>query len=130
MPAYVDKKELLFEVLKCKKNMKENKKTAYQSVSPKLSGYFEKMIDKFSYSRQFINIDAFNLDECKQSARLDLYKYWYKFDETKYDNPFSYFTNIIKNGMLKAMKIIKPKEYYRNIPLHRDDNSLIDIHFV
>jgi hypothetical protein len=41
---------------------------------------------------------------------LDVFKFWYNFDESKGSNAFAYFTEIIKRGMARGWnKIHKTK---------------------
>lgn len=41
-------------------------------------------------------------EDCLQEAMLNVFKFWYNFDERKGDNAFAYFTEIIKRGLAKA----------------------------
>lgn len=48
--------------------------------------------------------------DCLQSAYLDVFQNWYSFDEVKGDNPFAYYTEIIKRGMAKGWNRIYKKK--------------------
>ena len=41
-------------------------------------------------------------NDCFQEAMLDVFKGWHNFDEIKGDNPFAYYTEIIKRGLAKS----------------------------
>jgi DNA-directed RNA polymerase specialized sigma24 family protein len=40
--------------------------------------------------------------DCLQEAMLSCFRLWYNFDESKGDNPFAYFTEVIKRGLAKG----------------------------
>lgn len=46
---------------------------------------------------------SYNQDMQSQ-ALLGLCQYWSNFDETRYDNPFAYYTQIVYNEFLKTLK--------------------------
>jgi hypothetical protein len=48
--------------------------------------------------------------DCLQSAYLDVFSNWYQFDELKGDNPFAYFTEIIKRGLAKGWNATHKKK--------------------
>ncbi|MGL5691324.1 MAG: hypothetical protein ACRDD8_10985 [Bacteroidales bacterium] len=49
--------------------------------------------------------------DCISHAILDCLLYWERYDETKSDNAFAYFTQIIKNGFAKGWR-----KNYGNLP--------------
>lgn len=63
-----------------------------------------------------------------QTAALKCFMYWKKFDPENYDNPFSYFTQICKNGYaesFKKLRIIKgPLKESDIISISHDDITL------
>lgn len=50
--------------------------------------------------------DEQDREDCKQGALEDCLRYWQNFDEGHSDkpNPFSFFTQVAKNGMAKTWK--------------------------
>lgn len=46
--------------------------------------------------------DPMDREDCIAGAIEDLLRHWRKFDETRYDNAFAYYTQIIKNGFVKT----------------------------
>ncbi len=64
--------------------------------------------------------------DCMAFAMEDLVKYWNRFDPTKSNNPFAYYTQIAKNGCAKGWKKIHPPKSPKTIPFSHitvDDNS-------
>lgn len=64
--------------------------------------------------------------DCLQTAMLDVFTFWYNFDEEKGDNAFAYYTEIIKRGLAKGWnKMYKTKgEQVEFISLNGyDDNG-------
>lgn len=64
--------------------------------------------------------------DCMAFAMEDLCKYWNRFDPSKSNNPFAYFTQIAKNGFAKGWKKIHPPKSPKTIPfsyITGDDNS-------
>ena len=55
---------------------------------------------KFTY----YNEDDYN--DCYGEAVIHILKNWHMFDPTKSDNPFAYFTEIIKRGATAGLNII------------------------
>lgn len=71
-------------------------------LTPTAWKMFELMIKNISAAKHYNNPD--DREDCCQSARFDLLKYWKSFDPSKYEkpNPFAYFTSVIINGMNKG----------------------------
>ena len=58
---------------------------------------------KFSYKYED------DRQDCISEAMIAIHKYWRNYDETKSKYPFSYFTQVIKNGLAKGFRDIRPK---------------------
>lgn len=98
------------------------------SVSKKMSEIFEEMIIGISKNNDWFNTHQFNMDDCMQVARLDVYYKWHKFNDEEYNDPFAYFTTTIKNAMLRGLDIVKPQRDICNLSLSKEDCSILDIH--
>ena len=48
-------------------------------------------------------------DDCKMEALEAIHRYWRNYDKEKSNYPFSYFTQIIKNGLAKGIRRLHPK---------------------
>lgn len=88
---YLSNKDLYVEILVSKAQGKLTKKAEMMIV---LLG---KNVIKKMYYR---NIDDRN--DCFQEAMFDVFKNWHNFDEVRGDNPFAYYTEIIKRGLAKS----------------------------
>jgi len=96
MAAYVKNADLLAEVIKCKET---------DVYSDELHRMFRLMVDRFSWKFSYKYPE--DREDCKSQAIEDLFLYWRNFD-TKYKNPFAYYTTIIKNGYAKGYRKIYP----------------------
>lgn len=65
-----------------------------------LGKMFELLVERLQYKLFYKNPDI-KLD-CKYQAVLTLLQNWHKFDATKYDNAFAYFTRVAMNGLSHA----------------------------
>lgn len=54
-------------------------------------------------------------EDCFQSAMMDCVLYWRGFDPEKSNNPFSYFTSIISNGIAKGWNMLHPEGKNKNL---------------
>ena len=64
----------------------------------------KKTIKKFRFYNQDDKMD------CYMFALLDMYSNWYNFDEDRYQNAFSYFTEIFKRGSAKGLNTLYKKK--------------------
>jgi DNA-directed RNA polymerase specialized sigma24 family protein len=79
----------------------------------KLTRKAEKMLILLAknVNRKFYYVDPEDRADCLQEALLDVFRFWYNYDENKTTNAFSYFTEIIKRGHAKSWnKIEKNRE--------------------
>jgi DNA-directed RNA polymerase specialized sigma subunit len=70
--------------------------------------------------------DPEDKEDCMAFAMEDLCKYWNRFNPEKSNNPFSYYTQIAKNGFAKGWKKIHPPKNPKTIPfsyITGEDNS-------
>ena len=64
----------------------------------------DKVSKKLSYK------DIQDREDCIAYARLDILKYWNRFDPAKSNNAFAYYTEVIKRAMAKGWGILNPKK--------------------
>lgn len=97
--------------MKNKKNVKEylsNKELYMEIVFSKAKGKLTKraenmliLLAKNTIKKMYYrNLDDRN--DCFQEAMYSCFKFWYNFDENKGNNPFAYFTEVIKRGLAKS----------------------------
>ena len=104
MANYVDKKELDRELLI---SLEQN------SWTKPLLDMFMLMVNEINKPLQYKNED--DRDDCKSGALMDLILYWDRFDPTNPNaNSFSFFTQMIKNGMGKAFKKLRCQKITEN----------------
>lgn len=97
----IDKKEFYEEIKKSKQN---------DELTDKAVDMFIKMAEHGIRNSNLNYPQKIDEEDCIQSALYDALKYWRNFDETRFDNPFAFFTSIIFNGYAKE---------YKNIYKHR-----------
>jgi len=85
-----------------------------EKLTPELIGMFQLMITGIAKKMAYKNPD--DRDDCMSFAMEDLCKYWDRFKPEKSNNPFSYFTQIAKNGLAKGWKKIHPPKCPNTIP--------------
>jgi hypothetical protein len=106
MANYLDRKELLAELLKSKED-NELTERAFQLL--------HKMVKECSKVMRYKN--PMDKEDCMQSAILDCLLYWRNFDpDHPRSNVFAFFTQYIKNGHGKGFNQLYP-ENKKNIQL-------------
>lgn len=59
------------------------------------------LLTKKAQKKMFYNsLDDRN--DCLQEAMLQVFKFWFNFDEQKGDNAFAYYTEVIKRGLAQG----------------------------
>jgi hypothetical protein len=71
-------------------------------------GMFILMVNRISKSFSYKNPDDRN--DASQVALMKCLLYWRNFNPEKSNNPFSYFTQIIKNGFAEGFKQLHPEK--------------------
>jgi len=97
---YIDNEQLL-------KLLRQYKKTKDKGVSEELGQAFKLIVDRLSYSRQYINYTEEWKNEMKSDALFNCCRYLDNFDEKKGKNAFAYFTMIAIHAF--KMRIKKEK---------------------
>lgn len=90
---YLPKSAFLAEIMKCRKTGKvsDNLGIMFTALARKMSNIY---VYKYPEDKE----------DCIQRAVLDCVLYWDRFDPTKskYPNPFSYFSQICGNALIKG----------------------------
>jgi len=60
--------------------------------------------------------------DCAQMAKIDLFKYWDRFNP-EYKNAFAYYTEMAKKGAAKGWNKLYPKKYKGTMSLNSSLNS-------
>lgn len=80
--------------------------------TPRLAVLIKRLIENFSRHRQFIRYTY--REDMVAAALLNCSKFWHRFDETKSQNPFAYFTQVAKNS------------FYSYLNTEREQNAITD----
>lgn len=111
MANYIDKKELLAEMIKSKQQGK---------LTNRVVVMFMRMIREIS--RGFSYKHKEDREDCNSQAMEDILRYWKRFNpEHPKANVFSFFTQMIKNGIGKGFHKIRPDKMKGVISLSKDD---------
>lgn len=86
---YVNNEMLLREIRRSKEK---------GELTPEALNLIIKIVDRLT-NNKMIYLDQMDKDDCYSEAIYQVLKNWDKFDETKSDNAFSFFTQVIKNGL-------------------------------
>lgn len=78
-------------------------------------------------ARMFVFPCEEDKEDCIATAMLDVVDGWHKFDPEKSNNPFSYFTQLCKNGFAKGWKILGYKDIPMSSRLRLDTESIIQL---
>jgi DNA-directed RNA polymerase specialized sigma24 family protein len=89
----IDNEELFREVVKSKERLKKNPDYPAEAITPRLAQMFVLMVNNYATAGNWSGYSY--LEEMKGEALLGLSAKWHKFDETKGDNPFAYYTRIM-----------------------------------
>jgi hypothetical protein len=95
-PKVVKKKYLSNKDLYCELIVSKAKGKLTRPAETMLILLAKNVIKKMYYK------DSDDKLDCLQTAYLNVFQNWYNFDENKSDNPFSYFTEIIKRGLAQG----------------------------
>lgn len=70
------------------------------------------LCDRYASSYNFAGYTY--LEDMKMFALLNLCNVWHKFDETRFSNPFAYYTQSIKNSYIQHLKYEKKQRNIRD----------------
>lgn len=72
-------------------------------------------------------VDRMDREDCLQQARIDVFNHWTSFDPAKSSNPFSYFTEVAKNGYAKAWNELHPQKYKGTLRMDGNPEAFYNI---
>lgn len=87
---YVRKDDMMLEITKSKQQGK---------MTEQLGKMFLQLTRRYATVKRFVGY-SYN-DEMQGFALMTLCKVWKAFDETKYNNPFAYYTQVIHNAFFQ-----------------------------
>jgi hypothetical protein len=94
------------------------KSRAQDKLTDTAVNMFYTLIDRIQ--RKLFYKDENVKQDCKASAMLVIVENWHKFDQTKYDNAFAYFTRVAMNGLAYSWNRNEAR------PIHIPINSFIN----
>ena len=104
---FVNNGDMLIEINLSKAKMRANPKLLpSECITRRLADMFLSMVDRYGNRRNWSQYTY--LDEFKGAAIGNLCAKWHCFDETKYDNPFAYYTQLIERSF--KGQIVKEKK--------------------
>lgn len=89
---YVQKEDLLKEVIECKKT---------GVLSSKLAGYLHLIAERYSFSPSFCRFSF--REDMVSFALVNLVANWHKFDPERSDQPFSFYTTAVYRSFLQYL---------------------------
>lgn len=85
---------------------------SHGKISDKLAKMYMKLCERYATRG---NVRSYSyIDEMRNQAILQLVQVGLQFDESKSDNPFSYFTSIIHNGYVRVINVEKKNQIIRD----------------
>lgn len=106
--VYLTNKELLAEIIRSKEK---------KQMTDALAKMLMLLTTRISRKGNFVGYSY--LDDMKGYALLLLVRTWASFDEQKYDNPFAFYTQCIKNSFVQYLKHEKKHRNVRDLALIR-----------
>lgn len=115
MSHYVKNADLLREIIISKEN---------KQLTPTAILYINKMIEGCARVMRYKDIE--DKHDCMSFAMLDVLLYWNGFKPEKSSNAFSWFTQVIKNGLAKGWKKLHPIKSTQKISIS-ETNGIYNI---
>lgn len=97
MAQYVNPKELYQEIIKSKES---------GELTPQALVLLDRMVKEISKIFKYKYEE--DREDCQAFAMEDVIKYWNRFDVSKSNNAFAFYTQMIKNGMAKGWRRLHP----------------------
>jgi DNA-directed RNA polymerase specialized sigma subunit len=107
---YVDPKELKEELAKSKER---------DELTPQAIAIFQTMAMEASKKLRYR--DEEDRKDCIAFAMMDVVRYWRSYNPEKSNNPFAYFTQMIKNGFAKGWRKLHPLSAGEKVSLSHDN---------
>lgn len=101
---YLTREELIREIILSKKKHRESNlpRSPAECFTAKLTEYLQLMVNKYANKGQWRGYSY--IEDMKSEALLTLCQNAFKYDETRYDNPFGYYTQIIKYCFITSLE--------------------------
>lgn len=109
----INKKDFFNEIKKSKEA---------DELTPTAIKYFIQMANHGVRHGKLYYQDKRDEEDCIQAALYDVLKHWRNFDETKFSDPFSFFSSVIFNGYANQFKMIHRHRFIKN-----SRTSMIDV---
>ena len=103
---YLNNHDLLIEIKKSK---------AKNNMTNDLVKMLMMLCDRYAKKSSYASYTY--IDDMKSYALLNIVKIWRGFDETKYDNPFAYYTQSIKNSFIQYLNQEKRQRQVKDMLL-------------
>lgn len=104
---YLNNKELYIEIIISK---------ALGNPTRKLTKMFQILVERVN--RRFFYKNESDRKDCSQEALYRLFLNWHLYDENITDNPFAYFTEIVKRAHAKGFNDLHPRDTDGNYMNH------------
>lgn len=104
---YLNNKELYIEIIISK---------ALGKPTRKLTKMFQILVERVN--RRFFYKNEDDRRDCAQEALYRLFLNWHLYDENITDNPFAYFTEIVKRAHAKGFNDLHPRDTDGNYMTH------------
>jgi hypothetical protein len=101
--SYLTNSELLEELRICKKK---------GVLTDKMAGMFVLLVKRYATKGNWVGY-SYN-EDMQGVALVDLCRQWNKFDETKSNNPFAFFTQCVKNTFIQFLNKEKKQRDIKN----------------
>ena len=101
---YLTREELIREIILSKKKHRESNypKSPAECFTQKLTQYLQLMVNRYANKGQWRGYSY--IEDMKSDALLTLCQNAFKYNEEKYDNPFGYYTQIIKYSFITFLE--------------------------
>lgn len=112
---FVDNAILLSQVIKSKRRLEEDPTLGNTAMTRELSDMLLLLVNQYASKGNWTNYSY--REEFVGDAVLHLFKKWHKFDETKYNNPFAFFTQIVYRCFLTTLGREKKQQKIKDLLL-------------
>jgi hypothetical protein len=110
--AYISNKEFLEEIIKSKEQ---------DELTPRTGELFLKLAKRIAATKFYYVVEA-DKYTCMSGGLEDCVRYWRTFNPEKSNNPFSFFTMTIINGMKREFNKLYPVRAANILRLNEDSN--------
>lgn len=114
---FVDNVEMLLEIKKSKARLADKPELGPAAITRALLDMLILMVDKYATKGNWNGYSY--LEDMKSDAKLNLYLKWHRFDETKYDNPFAFYTQVIYHCFIGTLTREKKQRKIRDMLIEK-----------